>query len=72
MFNSVIPAFVLVVLWNLLIQYSLFGIVGTVFYAYDRLWPWFEPALDILSLAAKVPIATSVAIAFLQMPGGAC
>jgi hypothetical protein len=72
MFNSVIPAFVLVVLWNLLIQYSLFGIVGTVFYAYDRLWPWFEPALDVLSLAAKVPVAVSVAIAFLQMPGGAC
>jgi hypothetical protein len=72
MFNSVIPTFVLVILWNLLVQYSLFGIVGTVFYANDRLWPWFEPALDVLSLAAKVPIATSVAIAFLQMPGGAC
>jgi hypothetical protein len=72
MFNGVIPTFVLVILWNLLVQYSLFGIVGTVFYANDRLWPWFEPALDVLSLAAKVPIATSVAIAFLQMPGGAC
>lgn len=72
LFNSAMPTFVLFILWNLLVQYSLFGIVGTVFYAYDRLWPWFEPALDILSLAAKVPIATSVAIAFLQMPGGAC
>lgn len=72
LFNTVVPAFVLVVLWNLLIQYSLFGIVGTVFYSYDRLWPWMEPALDVLSLAAKIPIASSVAIAFLQMPGGAC
>ena len=72
MFNSALPAFVLVVLWNLLVQYSLFGIVGTVFYANDRLWPWMEPSLDMLSLAAKVPIASSVAIAFLQMPGGAC
>lgn len=71
-FNSALPTFVVFILWNLLVQYSLFGIVGTVFYAYDRLWPWFEPALDVLSLAAKVPIAISVATAFLQMPGGAC
>lgn len=72
LFNGAMPTFVLFILWNLLVQYSLFGIVGTVFYAYDRIWPWMEPSLDILSLAAKVPIAISVAISFLQMPGGAC
>lgn len=72
LFNASLPGFVVFVLWNLIIQYSAFGIAGTVFYAYDKAWPWMEPVLDILSLAAKVPIAISVAIAFLQMPGGSC
>lgn len=72
LFNTSLPGFVVFVLWNLIVQYSAFGIAGTVFYAYDAAWPWMEPVLDILSLAAKVPIAISVAIAFLQMPGGAC
>jgi len=72
LFNGSLPGFVVFVLWNLIIQYSAFGIAGTVFYAYDAAWPWMEPVLDILSLAAKIPIAISVSIAFLQMPGGSC
>ena len=33
-------------------------------------WTWLEPALDVLSVSAKVPIAMSVCVAVLQMPGG--
>lgn len=72
LFNTNLPGFVVFVLWNLIVQYSAFGIAGTVFYAYDRQWVWMEQVLDVLSLAAKVPIAMSVCVAFLQMPGGSC
>lgn len=72
LFNTAIPGFVIFSLWNLVITYALFGVVATFFYAYDRYWEWLEPALDVLSVSAKVPIAASVCVAFLQMPGGSC
>ena len=72
LFNTSIPAFVLVTLWNLVITYAAFGFVATFFYVYDQDWTWLEPALDVLSMAAKVSIAMSVCVAFLQMPVGSC
>ena len=72
LFNTSMPAFVLVTLWNLVITYAAFGFVATFFYVYDQYWAWLEPALDVLSVSAKVPIAMSVCVAFLQMPGGSC
>ena len=72
LFNASMPAFVLFTLWNLLLLYCAFGLVATLFYTFDRYWQWLEPALDMLSVCAKVPIAASVCVAFTQMPGGAC
>ena len=64
------PAFVLVTPWNLAITCAAFGFVATFFYVCDQYWTWLEPALDVLSVSAKVPIAMSVCVAVLQMPGG--
>lgn len=72
LFNSAIPAVVLVALWNLLVSYCLFGVVGTFFYVRDGLWMYMDVAYDVLSLAAKIPIAGVVCVAFLSMPGGGC
>jgi len=72
LFNTTVPTFVVFSLWNLILLYCLFGFVGTYFYVDDSKFQWFEVALDILSLSAKIPIATSVCVGFLQMPGGSC
>ena len=72
LFNATIPTFIVFSLWNLIVLYCLFGFVGSYFYADDSKFQWFEVALDILSLSAKVPIAASVCVGFLQMPGGSC
>jgi len=70
--NPAIPVYVLVGMWDVLVLYCSFGIAGTVFYAFDSLWEYMEPTLDVLSLAAKLPIAVAVGVAFLQEPGGGC
>ena len=72
LFNSAVPVVVLLSLWNLVLSYCLFGIVGTYFYVFDAKWPYMDPAFDVLSLAAKIPIAGAVCVAFLSMPGGGC
>ena len=72
LFNASMPAFVLFALWNLLLLYCAFGLVATLFYTFDQYWAWLDPALDVLSVCAKVPIAMSVCVAFTQMPGGSC
>lgn len=72
LFNTVAPTFVVFSLWNLILLYCLFGFVGTYFYVDDSRFQWFEVALDILSLSAKIPVAISVCVGFLQMPGGSC
>lgn len=71
-FNTDLPGFVLFAWWNLIVTYSLFGIVGTYFYIIPNSWGKLDIALDILSLAAKLPIAVNICVAFLQMPGGGC
>ena len=70
--NPAIPVYVLVGMWDVIVLYCSFGIAGTVFYAFDDLWKYMEPTLDLLSLAAKLPIAVAVGVAFLQEPGGGC
>lgn len=72
MFSSELPGFVIFALWNLIVTYSLFGIVGSYFYLVPNSWGKLDMALDILSLAAKLPIAVNICVAFLQMPGGGC
>lgn len=72
LFSDVLPGFVLFALWNLIVTYAMFGFVGTVFYIFPGTWRYMDVTLDILSLAAKLPIAVDVCIAFLQMPGGGC
>ena len=72
LFNASIPMFVLVVLWNMIFSYTMFGIAGTIFYLYDGLWKYMDTTYDILSIVAKIPIAVSICIGFLQMPGGGC
>lgn len=72
LFNASMPTFVLFSLWNLVVLYCAFGFVATFFYAFDQYWAWLDPALDILSVSAKIPIAASVCLAFMQMPGGGC
>ena len=70
--NPNIPSYVLFAVWWIILLYSSFGFAGTFLYTFDQYWPFTESVLDGLSLAAKVPIAIAVCVAFLQEPGGGC
>ena len=70
--NTSMPTFVLIGLWNMIALYCMFGVVATYFYVDNRYWYWLEPSLDVLSLAAKLPIVMSLLIGFLQGPWGGC
>lgn len=66
--DSSMPALVLVLIWNLLLTYSLFGIVPTAVYVTGlgrmRL-AWF---LDILNLLAKFPLPLIILSGFITRP----
>jgi hypothetical protein len=77
--NEGVPVWVRFVLWNLLVTYSLFGILATALYAlmgtmhnpetFNRWMGWLDWGLSVLSVAAKLPIAFTVYYGLVMQPG---
>ena len=78
--NDGVPWWVRMVLWNLLVTFSLFGIFATVCYAwmgdrrdqgrFDRWMVRLDWGLGVLSVAAKLPVAFTVYYGLVMAPGG--
>jgi hypothetical protein len=68
LFDTSMPPLVLVLIWNLLLTYSLFGIVPTVVYATGLGRNKLAWLLDILNLAAKFPLPLIVLSGFITRP----
>ena len=71
-FSADMPWLAIVMIWQLLITYCMFGIIPTIIYLSGRCdWiqklPWW---LDVLNLAAKWPLPIFIIIAFSTRPAG--
>lgn len=68
LFDRDMPALVLVLIWNLLLTYTLFGIVPTIVYLTGlgrKHLPWL---LDILNIMAKFPLPLIILSGFITRP----
>ena len=68
LFDRDMPVLVLLLIWNLLLTYSLFGIVPTFVYITGlgrKRLAWF---LDILNLMAKFPLPLIILSGFITRP----
>jgi hypothetical protein len=71
--TSILPTYVTYALWNLIIMYSIFGLVAFLYYyVFDNMWESMDTSFDALSLLAKVPIALALCGGYLNMPGNTC
>lgn len=72
--TGIIPAYVSAIIWLLLIFYSSFGVVSTMFYYFldKKYWQHMDTVLDVLSLACKIPIALILTFGYITMPGNVC
>jgi hypothetical protein len=68
LFSTDMPALVVFLIWNLLITYSLFGIVPTFIYTTNWGSNQFAKLLDFLNLSAKFPLPITILFAFIQRP----
>jgi len=68
--GSSIPTIALVIIWNMLISYCLFGIVPTYFYITGYINHNLELSLDILNIIAKFTLPIYIIIGFITMPTG--
>jgi len=70
--DPIVPWWVRLILYNLLVTYSLFGIFATACYALGSGW-WVSEGLGgglaVLSLAAKLPVVYSVFFGLIAEPG---
>ena len=74
-----VPMWVRLILWNLLVTYTLFGVWATICYSvadrsrkdnqFDRWMDRLDYGLTILSAAAKLPVAYTVFYGLVQEPG---
>lgn len=71
--DAIVPWWVRLILYNLLVTYSLFGIWATVCYAVGSEW-WVSEGLGggltVLSAAAKLPVVYSVFFGLIAEPTG--
>ena len=68
LFDTSMPPLVLFLIWNLLLTYSLFGIVPTIVYVTGlggRQLAWM---LDILNATAKFPLPIIILVGFITRP----
>lgn len=65
-----IPTIALVIIWNLLVSYCLFGIIPTYWYFTGNTTHYLELSLDVLNLAAKFTLPIYILIGFITMPSG--
>lgn len=68
LFDTSMPALVLVLIWNLLLTYSLFGIVPTIVYVTGLGRNKLAWLLDILNLLAKFPLPLIILSGFITRP----
>lgn len=69
-FSSGMPWIAVVMSWNLLLSFCLFGLIPTGVYLTGRLRPWLPWLLDLLNLLAKVPLPWLIIAAFQTRPAG--
>ncbi len=69
LFSTNMPALVLILIWNLLITYSLFGIIPTIAYVFRATDRTLAMQLDVLNIAAKFPIPMIILTGALTRPG---
>ena len=72
LFSTDMPWIATVMIWNLLVSYTLFGVVPTVVYIVGNP-KWIlklDWGLDILNLMAKFPLPILILIAFSTRPAG--
>lgn len=68
LFDPDMPALVLALIWNLLLTYSLFGIVPTVVYVTGMGRNQLAWLLDILNVMAKFPLPLIILSGFITRP----
>jgi hypothetical protein len=68
LFDTDMPALVLFLIWNLLLTYSLFGIVATFVYITGIGRDHLAWMLDILNIAAKFPLPLIILSGFITRP----
>ena len=71
LFTSRIPVIALIIIWNMLISYCLFGIIPTYWYLVGDVNHHLELSLDILNILAKFTLPIYILIGFSTMPSAA-
>lgn len=70
LFSSEMPGLVSVMIWNLLLTYSLFGILPTYVYLTWSGFGQLDLILDVLNAVAKFPIPMQILIGYVTRPAG--
>ena len=68
LFDTSMPTLVLFLIWNLLLTYSLFGIVPTLVYVTGMGGRQLAWMLDILNATAKFPLPIIILVGFITRP----
>ena len=68
LFDTDVPVIVLVLIWNLLLTYSLFGIVPTFAYMFRLTDRTLATQLDVLNFIAKFPLPMIILSGFITRP----
>lgn len=68
LFDTDVPVLVLVLIWNLLLTYSLFGIVPTFAYMFRLTDRTLATQLDVLNFIAKFPLPMIILSGFITRP----
>jgi hypothetical protein len=72
--TSLLPVYVVMSMWNLLVFYIMFGLVACIFYYVLEFhsWDYLDVALDLLSVSAKSPIVFFLVFGYWSMPSNLC
>lgn len=70
LFSSELPGLVAFMIWNLLLTYSLFGILPTYVYLTWTGFGRLDLILDVLNAVAKFPIPMQILIGYITRPAG--
>lgn len=72
--TNLLPIYVALAIWNLLVFYSSFGVVASMFYYFldQYYWDYFDVALDTLSLMSKAPITFFLICGYWVRPDNLC
>ncbi len=68
LFSTDMPVLVLLLIWNLLLTYSLFGIVPTFVYMTHLGSSQLARLLDVLNVLAKFPLPLIILSGFITRP----